>query len=95
MKKTKPTLKFNIGAVITEPGSSIKNKTEGWRSQKPEIDREKCIKCGRCWQFCPDLAIIMDKRDGKAKVDYEYCKGCGICETECPVKCIKMEKEEK
>lgn len=93
MKKEK--LKFNIGAVITEPGSSIRNKTAGWRSLRPEINREKCIKCGRCWQFCPDTAISMDKKDGKAKVDYDFCKGCGICETECPVKCIKMVKEEK
>jgi len=92
---SKKQLKFNIGAVITEPGSSKENRTDGWRSEKPVIDREKCIKCGRCWQFCPDTAIIMDKRDGKAKVDYDYCKGCGICARECPVKCIEMVKEEK
>jgi pyruvate ferredoxin oxidoreductase delta subunit len=93
--KKKEKLKFNPGAVITEPGSSIKNKTGSWRSLRPVIDREKCIKCGRCWMFCPDMAIKMDKKDGKAKVDLDYCKGCGICATECPVKCIKMVKEEK
>jgi pyruvate ferredoxin oxidoreductase delta subunit len=90
----KEQLKFNIGAVITEPGSSMKNKTGSWRSEKPVINKDKCIKCGRCWQFCPDAAIRMQK-DGKADVDYDYCKGCGICALECPVKCISMEKEEK
>ena len=87
-------MKFNTGAIITEPGSTIKNKTGSWRSLKPAIDKEKCIKCGRCWLFCPDAAIKMDK-EGKADIDYDYCKGCGICASECPVNCIKMEKEEK
>lgn len=90
----KKEMKFNIGAVITEPGSSIKNKTGSWRSQKPVIDKKKCIKCGRCWQFCPDNAIFMDK-EGKANINYDYCKGCLICAAECPAKCIKVVKEEK
>jgi len=90
---TKQELKFNIGAVITEPGSSTQNKTGSWRSLKPVVEKEKCIKCGRCWQFCPDNAINMGKEG--AFVNYDYCKGCGICAMECPVKCIKMEKEEK
>jgi len=90
----KENLKFNIGAVITEPGSSIKNKTGGWRTLKPVIDREKCIKCGKCWQQCPDNAIKMDE-EGKATVNYDYCKGCLICVQECPVKAISAEKEEK
>jgi len=87
-------MKFNIGAVITEPGSSKKNKTGGWRTLKPEINRDKCIKCVTCWQFCPDNSIKMDK-EGKAVVDYDFCKGCGICARECPVKCIIITKEKK
>jgi len=87
-------MKLNIGAVITEPGSSVKNKTAGWRSMRPVIEKEKCIKCGRCWLFCPDAAIVMDK-EGKSTVNYDYCKGCGICAQTCPVKCIIMEKEKK
>ena len=90
----KDKLKFNIAAIITEPGSSIKNKTGSWRSLRPIVDKSKCIKCGKCWQFCPDAAIKMDK-EGKATIDYDYCKGCGICAENCPVKCIKMIKEKK
>lgn len=91
----KQELKINTGAVITDIGSSRKNKTGSWRSMKPEIDRERCIKCGRCWQYCPDAAIFMDKKDGKARIDHDYCKGCGICAKECPVRCIEMKKEKK
>lgn len=88
-------MKYNTGAMITEPGNSTQNKTGSWRSMKPKINRDKCIKCGRCWQFCPDAAIKMKKSDGKASVLYDYCKGCGICAAECPVKCIIMEPEQK
>ncbi len=89
---TKP--KISVGAVIDEPGSTIKNKTGGWRSFRPIIDHKKCIKCGTCWQFCPDNAIRKNKK-GEFEVNYDYCKGCGICANECPVKAIKMIKEEK
>lgn len=86
LKKSEP----NIGAVITEAGNSVKNKTGGWRSMKPVREKAKCTKCGICWQFCPDNAI-----NTKFEIDYKYCKGCGICAKECLFKAIKMEKEEK
>ena len=91
-KKEKP--KISVGAVIDKPGSTIKNKTGGWRSFKPIIDQKKCIKCGICWTFCPDNAIRKNKK-GEFEVNYDYCKGCGICAKECPAKAIMMKKEEK
>ena len=45
--------KINEGAIITEPGSSVRNKTGGWRMMRPVIDKSKCIGCGKCWTFCP------------------------------------------
>ena len=83
----------NEGGVIDKPGSSIKNKTGGWRSMKPVIDQKKCIKCGKCWVNCPAGSI--DKKSGKFVINYDMCKGCGICAKVCPVKAIHMEKEEK
>ncbi|MEM4663021.1 MAG: pyruvate synthase subunit PorD [Candidatus Diapherotrites archaeon] len=90
----KDGLKFTIGAVIREPGSTIKNKTGGWRSFRPIIDKNKCVKCGTCWAFCPDNSIKKNS-DGTFSIDYEYCKGCGICANECPLKAIMMEPESK
>ena len=85
--------KLNPGAVITELGSSVSNKTGGWRNLKPVVNSKKCIKCGTCWMFCPDNAIKMTKTG--IVFDYNFCKGCGICAMQCPAKAIIMEKEEK
>ncbi|MFH1234943.1 MAG: pyruvate synthase subunit PorD [Candidatus Diapherotrites archaeon] len=87
-------LAFNLGAVIYEPGSTIKNKTGSWRSMKPKIDQAKCIKCGICWVNCPDMSVKKNAK-GEFEIDYDYCKGCGICANECPAKAILMEIEKK
>lgn len=87
-------MKHNTGAVITEPGSTEKNKTGGWRTFRPVWDREKCKQCMICWQFCPDNAIPQ-KNGKRTETDLNYCKGCGICAKNCPFKAIKMIKEEK
>ncbi len=87
-------LKFNVGAAITDVGSTEKNKTGGWRAFGPVWDKNKCTQCMLCWQYCPDTSI--PEKDGKRlETDLDYCKGCGICANVCPVKCIKMIKEEK
>lgn len=84
---------FNKGAIITEPGSTVKNITGVWRSMRPIIDKNKCDGEGSCWVFCPDNAVTIKNK--KAVVDYNYCKGCGICASVCPQKAIHMAKEEK
>ncbi len=94
-----------IGAVITEPGSSLKYKTGDWRVMRPIIDQEKCVRCRTCWVFCPDGAIMEVKKPYRTKagreydvsyeINYDYCKGCGICAHECPVKAITMVEEVK
>ena len=82
--------KINPGAVIDEPGNSVNSKRGGFKTYKPIVDPKKCIKCGKCWMFCPDIAI---KFDGKSVPvhEYEFCKGCGICAKVCPVNAIRME----
>lgn len=80
-------MKLNKGAVITEAGNSVQNKTGSWRSFKPIITN-KCIGCGTCARFCPENCILIENK--KAKINYDYCKGCLICVNECPVKAIKV-----
>ncbi len=74
-------------------GRMTVNKTGSWRNLRPVLDKEKCIKCGICWKFCPDVSISIDEEDYPV-VNLDFCKGCGICATECPKDAIEMVKEE-
>ena len=84
---------LEIGATVSEPGCSREYKTGTWRSLRPVVDKDQCIRCGVCWLYCPDAAINRSE-DGDFQADLEYCKGCGICVRECPVGCISMVIEE-
>ncbi|OPY64786.1 MAG: Pyruvate synthase subunit PorD [Syntrophorhabdaceae bacterium PtaU1.Bin034] len=85
---------LNIGCVVDEPGSAREYLTGDWRTLRPVWDESKCIKCGVCWMFCPDAAVIQ-KENGYFVADYNYCKGCGICSKECWPGAIAMTEEEK
>jgi dihydropyrimidine dehydrogenase (NAD+) subunit PreA len=53
-----------------------------------QIDKNKCIGCGRCYISCWDgahQAIIWDEENRKASVDEEKCVGCQLCLHICPV----------
>ncbi|MCJ7572144.1 MAG: 4Fe-4S binding protein [Candidatus Thermoplasmatota archaeon] len=69
-------------------------KTGSWRVFKPIFSKDKCVKCLRCWIFCPEGAVKKNK-DGSVSIDMDYCKGCGICANVCNVKAIIMEREEQ
>jgi pyruvate ferredoxin oxidoreductase delta subunit len=88
-------MKVNTGATVTEPGSSVKNKTGGWRNMRPVTDLARCKRCGICVILCPDAVISMKNKEEGPRTDYNYCKGCGICANECPFKAISMVAEEK
>ncbi len=63
------------------------------------IDREKCVKCGKCKAICPYDAIakkirpcvsacgvnaIESDEHGRAKINNEKCVSCGQCMVSCP-----------
>lgn len=84
--------------ISVKPGSTIINKTGGWRTYIPKTDLNKCIGCGMCSRVCPENAVAMEKQpDGKQKpkTDLNFCKGCSLCAKECPVQAIVMELEVK
>lgn len=66
--------------------------TGDWRTKRPVLDQEKCIKCGRCFLYCPVNAVKKDA--DRFDICYDYCKGCGICAHECPKDAIEMTAEE-
>ena len=80
---------LKIGAVITDPGSTVEVETGSWGTLRPAVDMERCVHCMICWILCPDVCFQVV--DGMlVGVDYFHCKGCGICAVECPRKCIEM-----
>ncbi|MGC9308874.1 MAG: 4Fe-4S binding protein [Thermoplasmatota archaeon] len=78
--------------AISKPQKAAMGKTGSWRVFCPELDVDKCIKCWRCWIYCPETAI---KRNEYPHIDLDYCKGCGVCANECPVDAITMRREDK
>ena len=80
---------------ISLPMKGSAGKTGDWRTFRPVVDNEKCIKCYFCYMYCPEGTISVNDETGFVEIDYDYCKGCGICATNCPKKCIEMVKENK
>jgi adenylylsulfate reductase subunit B len=55
-----------------------------------QIDRNKCIGCGKCHNACPGTLIKLDT-EKKAYIKYpKDCWGCTSCIKECPVFAIKF-----
>lgn len=81
--------KEHVRLPISHPAPAASGKTGSWRTHRPVINKEKCIKCLLCWLYCPEGTIVR-LEDNSVEVDYEYCKGCGVCVEECPVKAIEM-----
>ena len=85
---------LEIGAVVSEGGSTIAITTGGWRTgKKPVVDAKKCVNCLLCWVHCPEPAIITVNAQMRG-YDYGHCKGCGICAEACPEDAITMVPEE-
>jgi len=69
----------------------------------PQLDRNKCKKCGLCAKTCRQNAIFQPVRRSPkgegGKPDYpifikDLCSACGACWIVCPHKAIKPRKEE-
>lgn len=66
-----------------------------------EVDREKCLGCGKCEEACVIKAIdhvtveVGKKRLRKAVCDQELCLGCGVCSTVCKFGGVTMRSRDK
>ncbi len=55
--------------------------------QKPNIDIDKCIGCGRCVSICPMKNIVI--QNGKA-VSHNQCTLCYRCFSHCPTQALTI-----
>ena len=81
-----------IRYFLDEYEDHIKNKT--CRScvclelLKFEVIKEKCVKCGRCFEICPVGAIAWQKKE-YPKINKDKCIKCKACINVCPFMAIK------
>lgn len=55
-----------------------------------EVDKQKCIGCGKCVNICP-VSVIKIGEDKRAEIKDkdDRCIVCGGCIESCPEKAIK------
>ncbi|NEZ46700.1 (4Fe-4S)-binding protein [Clostridium niameyense] len=82
-----------IDCDVEAPNFSLIYKGEDIKKQdfiggkKAFINKEKCIKCGKCESICRFNAIE------NLKIDDFACEGCGTCTLICPTNAITLEDE--
>lgn len=60
---------------------------------RPEINNDKCTKCGECIARCPSKAIVQDEATGQVGINVDECIFCVLCEDVCQFDAIHMTKE--
>lgn len=50
------------------PAGSLKNKTGEWRTERPVVDKSKCINCATCESYCPEGCILKKIKNEKSKI---------------------------
>ena len=82
--------KMGFGGTVKNIGmgcASRAGKMELHSDGKPVAERDVCIGCGMCMQYCAHGALKMT--DGKMFVDHSCCTGCGGCISRCPVTALQ------
>lgn len=58
----------------------------------PEINLDKCTRCGACVTACPEGVLAM-RELGPAIVRADLCTYCASCEDACPESAVRCELE--
>jgi MinD superfamily P-loop ATPase len=74
-------------------GQELKTPLEKIYTPFPELDENKCQKCGRCLKACRSNAIFQAPGQYPVFIK-DLCSGCGACWLVCPNQAIRPVKEE-
>lgn len=58
----------------------------------PKLNKEKCVKCGKCDKVCRENAIFWVE-DDYPNFLFDLCTGCGACWYACPSDAINTEEK--
>jgi Nif-specific ferredoxin III len=61
-----------------------------------ELDKEKCIACGRCYKACPSSVMTLHEEEDEDGEEFKFmklvndenCIGCLVCAKVCPKGCF-------
>ncbi|MCX7995592.1 MAG: DUF362 domain-containing protein [candidate division WOR-3 bacterium] len=86
------------GHLVTGFGAALKNIGMGCASKggklhlhsrsRPYVDKEKCIFCLKCYNYCAYGAIAKEK--SHVIINPDKCSGCAGCMSVCPERAIKF-----
>jgi pyruvate ferredoxin oxidoreductase delta subunit len=65
---------ISLGSIIANAGNAVQYKTGDWRSERPVLNKDRCIKCGICYIYCPE-GCIRQNPEGHFEADLYHCKG--------------------
>ncbi|MEF8846826.1 MAG: ATP-binding protein [Candidatus Paceibacterota bacterium] len=74
-------------------GKELKNQKEKVWREFPEINKEKCTKCGTCVEACHENAIFQAPGEYPV-INKDLCTGCGACWQVCPEGAITKQEQE-
>ncbi|WP_094607520.1 Ion-translocating oxidoreductase complex subunit B [Sporomusa silvacetica DSM 10669] len=58
-----------------------------------DIDKDKCIECGKCAEVCFTREGIIMNENGKWEYHMDKCVGCGVCVNNCPNKALVLKRK--
>ncbi|MDD6095511.1 MAG: DUF362 domain-containing protein [Clostridia bacterium] len=77
-------------SILTKLPNIFGGRFAEFFSPHPEINRKKCIGCGKCAQSCPAHTIEIIER--KARINHEKCIKCYCCQELCPINSVFIKK---
>jgi uncharacterized protein (DUF362 family)/NAD-dependent dihydropyrimidine dehydrogenase PreA subunit len=85
---------FRVNRTASKKGGILRRLGIGRKyPNRPVVDPEKCVACGKCEEVCPVEGKAVRSGNGKKAVhDYSKCIRCYCCQEMCPVSAITREE---